>query len=264
MVGVLVHEIYHVILKHPLRRGEREPERWNIAADLTINPMVIEGGFVLPEGGLFDAKYDGKWFSERVYEDLPPMPTGSGPIWGGVVDQKDKTGRPLSPSERATAEAEIDEMVQHAADHARKAGKLPGNIETIIKEMAESQIDWQDKFQRFAGGTQPDDYTRRRYNKRYYAALGAVAPVVERVGVGDIAIGWDVSGSVSDKEHTHFLGELNAFIEDAGPSSVTIVFCDMRVLHVQRLEQGETLDEVAWQGRHQGRASVRLHRRALP
>ena len=62
VMGVMVHEIYHVILKHPLRRGDRSPKGWNIATDLTINPMVLDGSdFTLPAGGLLNPKYDGKW-----------------------------------------------------------------------------------------------------------------------------------------------------------------------------------------------------------
>jgi len=247
-MGVLVHEIYHVILKHHLRRGDRNPQGWNVAADLCINPMVLDGGFTLPEGALFDAKYDGKWTTERVYADFPEAPP-TACAWGGVDDQPGAGGDQLSDAERALAEIEVDEMVQAAADMARKAGKLPGNIEEIVKEMAESQIDWQDKFQRFAGGTQPEDYSRRRYSKRIYAAFGAISPSVEKVGVGHIAVGWDISGSVSSNEFKHFKGELNAFIEDCQPDSVTVIFCDTAVKSVEYLTQGELLEDVVIRGR---------------
>ena len=247
-MGVIVHEIYHVVLKHHLRRGDRDNKRWNYAADLCINPMVTEGGFDLPVGGLFDKRYDGKWMTERVYEDLPEMASGGCP-WGEVEDLTNEDGSNLSDTEAHSAEMDIDEVIQMAADQARKAGKLPANISEIVSEMAESQIRWEDKFQRFAGGSQPDDYSRRRYSKRTYAAFGAFAPTVEKVGVGNVGVGWDISGSVSSKEFTHFKGELNAFIEDCMPESVTIVFCDTKVRSVTYLSQGETLGDVEITGR---------------
>ena len=39
--GVMAHEVMHVGMKHNLRRGDRDPERWNIACDYVINPILI-------------------------------------------------------------------------------------------------------------------------------------------------------------------------------------------------------------------------------
>ena len=36
-MGVIAHEVLHVVNKHHLRRGERDAELWNVAADLLIN-----------------------------------------------------------------------------------------------------------------------------------------------------------------------------------------------------------------------------------
>jgi predicted metal-dependent peptidase len=53
-MGVIAHEVLHVVDKHHLRRGERDPERWNIAADLLINRLLTEDAYELPEDGQFD------------------------------------------------------------------------------------------------------------------------------------------------------------------------------------------------------------------
>lgn len=34
---VVLHELLHVVLKHPLRRGDKDPEVWNIACDYVVN-----------------------------------------------------------------------------------------------------------------------------------------------------------------------------------------------------------------------------------
>lgn len=57
VVGLIVHEVLHVILKHPLVRGHRDPSRWNQACDYAINLICKDGGYYLPEGGLLDEKY---------------------------------------------------------------------------------------------------------------------------------------------------------------------------------------------------------------
>ena len=37
---VLMHEVLHVMLFHCSRRGDRDPELWNVAADLLVNSML--------------------------------------------------------------------------------------------------------------------------------------------------------------------------------------------------------------------------------
>jgi predicted metal-dependent peptidase len=54
LVGVVAHEVLHCAAGHHARRGGRDPETWNIACDLAINPLVIAAGLKLPQGALFD------------------------------------------------------------------------------------------------------------------------------------------------------------------------------------------------------------------
>ena len=68
--GVLVHEAFHVVYEHPIRRGKRHPKVWNIACDYVINAyLVYDLGMILPTGGLLKYSYKG-WTAEKVYQDL--------------------------------------------------------------------------------------------------------------------------------------------------------------------------------------------------
>jgi hypothetical protein len=40
--AVLAHEVLHCALGHHCRRGRRDPRPWNEAADLAINPLLVE------------------------------------------------------------------------------------------------------------------------------------------------------------------------------------------------------------------------------
>ena len=54
---VLIHESMHVVWEHPLRRGKRNHELWNVATDYVINAYIkIDLGMDLPQGGLFNYK----------------------------------------------------------------------------------------------------------------------------------------------------------------------------------------------------------------
>lgn len=68
-VGVFAHEFLHIALLHTFRRGKRDRELWNIAADYEVNLLLLESGFVLPEGALVDYRFKEKT-AEEIYDIL--------------------------------------------------------------------------------------------------------------------------------------------------------------------------------------------------
>ncbi len=116
LVGVLAHEVMHPACNHHTLRGGRDAERWNIAADYAINPVLIDNGFTLPEGALLDPACSGL-SAEAIYNRLPPAQSGGGSgqdgtepnpdpgRCGGVMDAPGDGGK-ASAAELASAEAE--------------------------------------------------------------------------------------------------------------------------------------------------------------
>ena len=62
-MGVIAHEVLHVVNRHHLRRGDRDARLWNVAGDLLINRLLEDDKYVLPSDGLFDR--------DRIYAGLP-------------------------------------------------------------------------------------------------------------------------------------------------------------------------------------------------
>ena len=245
--GVKVHEAYHRILKHHLRMGKRDPQLWNIACDYAINPIIINSGLTLPDGALIDQKFFGM-SAEKIYDHLmqnaqdKPEPQE----WGNVEDM----GEGMSSDQIKAEEATINAQVVMAVNSMKKeAGKLPSNIEEIINEMKRSQIDWTDVLRKFIGGDQPEGYSYRRPNRRQWYLNEVITPVSNKIGCGDIVVGIDTSGSVSSKELSYFLGELNAIASSSGADSVTIITCDADIQDVIRYEKGEQIEMLECKGR---------------
>jgi predicted metal-dependent peptidase len=69
--AVLAHEVMHVALAHHCRRGARERETWNEAADFAINPILLGNGFTLPAGALVDPAF-ADLSAEEIYSRLLP------------------------------------------------------------------------------------------------------------------------------------------------------------------------------------------------
>ncbi|HSR13625.1 MAG TPA: hypothetical protein VLS90_19410, partial [Thermodesulfobacteriota bacterium] len=77
LMGVLAHEVGHCILLHTTRRAGRNGRRWNIACDYSLNHVIEEGGFRLPESRLRKPEYD-RLSCDQVYELLSEeLPLGS-------------------------------------------------------------------------------------------------------------------------------------------------------------------------------------------
>lgn len=251
IIGVVAHEVLHVAFKHMIRRGKRDAERWNIACDHAINHILIDGNFALPEGGLWDDQYKGMT-AERIYDQLgsDPDKKDQQPCgWGAVNDAKGDDGNDLSPSEAKQLEASIDQKVMLAAAGAKSVGKLPAAIQELVNEMRRSKVDWRDVFNRFIGGDQPDDYTFRKPNKKAWYTQGIYMPSISKIGVGDVVVAVDTSGSVSTMELQQFLGELNNIAEDHKPNSITVITCDTQIRSVKEYGQGDYIDSIECRGR---------------
>lgn len=79
LIGLLAHEALHPGLAHQSRCGDRDHRKFNIAADLEINPILREAGFDLPPGGLFpgelpDAKEEAACREQCKAMGWPYMP----------------------------------------------------------------------------------------------------------------------------------------------------------------------------------------------
>ena len=94
-VTVLMHEVMHVVLLHHLRRGNRDPEYWNIAGDHAINTLINDHSGRSLEGWLCDKKYR-NWPTEQIYRDITPdnipQPPPDQPGGGQPGDDADQPG----------------------------------------------------------------------------------------------------------------------------------------------------------------------------
>jgi len=86
--GTLAHEVLHCALGHQCRRGDRDPELWNQAADFAVNPILVGNGFTLPEGALLDPAFN-NLSAEEIYARL--RQSGTGP------NIAPKRGQPQAP-----------------------------------------------------------------------------------------------------------------------------------------------------------------------
>lgn len=274
LVGVLAHEAMHIAYLHGLRLGTRDPRIWNYAADLVINPIVLDAGMALPPGGLFDKKYK-DWTAEAVYADLIKNATkinvsfpsngdggdgdGDGePMWGGVMQpqqtdgkegEERPNGKPLSGAEMTQIEQEIRVKVQAAANIAKSRGNLPAGLKGLIEAHGKPKINWKEYIQNWVSGHTPDDYTWQRPNRTILANYGIYMPRMKNNGAGVGVLSIDTSGSVSDGELRDYVREIVGVIEICSPEKLYIIQHDAVIQKVDIWEAGMDFSSLAVKGR---------------
>lgn len=238
--GVVAHEVLHVAFKHHLRRGDRDPRGWNIAADYAINGILLDAGFTLPEGGLHNPAYAGM-SAESIYDLLPESDRNGGSQGQGWGDVEDSPGTESGDADAIAQEAaDADQSVIQAAMASKMQGKGVGGLDGLIADVTSSRVRWQDVLRRFVDSSGVKDYSLARPNRRMFPH-GVYLPGLVPDGLGHLFVVVDTSGSISAPEYAAFMGELETCIEDVKPETIRLIHCDSDVQFDRTFTSDEAL-----------------------
>lgn len=247
-MAVLVHEVGHDSLLHSLRLGLRNADLFNQAADHAINLMLEDQGFKapasVPGGWLADPQYKG-WSADRIYDDLrrkqpPPQGGGQGDPGAGKRDwlHGDVLPSPTQGDEAAQAQAETKakQRVAAAANMARMAGKLTGELERMVGEFLETKVHWTDVLRDYMTRIvkSRDNWSRRN---RRFASL--YLPTRRSTEMGPIVFIPDTSGSMFGEDMEKICSEMSHCAMQTQPESITVVWADAAVKGEQVFSPGE-------------------------
>jgi predicted metal-dependent peptidase len=247
---VLAHEVGHDSLLHSIRLGARNHDLFNQAADHAINLMLIDQGFKCPSsvpgGWLADEKYKG-WSADRIYDDLRRNPPPKQPK-GGKGDgkgQNGKGGKPgpakpgrdwlhgdvlpnkaATPAEQAEAEQNAKQKVASAANMARMAGKLKGELERMVNEFLETKVPWTDVLRDYMMKVTKSRDSWARRNRRF---TGVYLPTRHERRMGPICFIPDTSGSMWGDDMEKICSEMAHCAEQTQPENIRVVWADTKV-----------------------------------
>ena len=236
--GLVAHEVMHCVFMHMLRRQERDPAKWNIAADHAINLLLLDDGFILPDDGIHDDQYR-DMSTEAIYANLP-NDTGEADQcpWGIVLDATDEgSGQPADADAMQEMDTDWLITIKQASEIAKQAGKMPAGIERLIDSVEKGQIDFRDHLWPFFGNTINDDYSWRRPH-RAYISEDEYFPSMFEEAPGTYVVAIDTSGSTQNVLHK-FLAEICSIHADMRPAQLILIHCDAEVQKVVTVEQDE-------------------------
>jgi predicted metal-dependent peptidase len=241
LIGVNAHEVMHPACGHTLRKGTRDHDQFNIAADYAINPILIDAGFELPEGALIDPQYDGmsaeQIYSKRVaqHEEEEPGKPGDFGGCGSFEQATDEDGKPLSEAEAEAEAREWQTAVAQAVMIAKRTSNLPGKLAELFDKLHGPAVDWREQLRRFMASATRQDYQWIPPNRRHIAN-GLYLPSLVNDGLGEIVFAVDTSVSMSSRMLQCAVDELNSIIGDVQPERVHVMHCDSEVRQVETFE----------------------------
>ena len=262
------HEVLHVVYDHIDRRGNRDPQIWNIANDYTVNADLKRhkvGQFITTVPCLYEQKYDGKT-SEEIYDDL--MKNVQKLDINDLIDQMiddhmdgdesdgdsegdgDKQGkRPkMSAEERERIRQEVKQAIIAAAQSA-EAGTLPKGVERLVKQATNPVMPWRELLQTNLTSAIRNDYSWMRPSRRGWH-MDAVMPGMTPGEEIDVTIAIDMSGSISDHQAQQFLGEISGMMSAFDGYKVHVFCFDTEIYNPADYtsENMDTIDEYNPQG----------------
>ena len=258
------HEVLHCVYDHFGRRGDRDPQLFNIANDFAVNADLKKhrvGEFITSVPCLYDAKYDGMSSEEiydLLYENAEKIDIGSlidkmidehldgdgegGGSGSGEGEDGTGKGRPkLSAEERQKIRDEIKEAVLAAAAASDGAGNLPAGVKRIIQDMTAPKMNWRELIRMQLESTIKSDYTWLRSSRRGWH-MDAVMPGMKLDPMIDIAISIDASGSMGEAILKDVLGEVAGIMEQFPNYRIHVVSFDTEVYNPQQFDSDNLED----------------------
>jgi predicted metal-dependent peptidase len=249
---VLVHEAMHIMLKHGIRRGNRDPIAWNCACDFAINIQLKDWGFTLWDQCLVDPKYRGM-SAEQIYDSFPKRGGGRGGE-GRKPGEKPQPGdddfqggfggdlqepKNMDAEGKAKIEREINGKITQAHTIARMAGKMPADLDKLLKDFLNPKVPWFEELQQLLTRVCYDEENWSRRNRRvqdYYL------PSRYNLKAGEIVVIGDTSGSMQQPDMDRAAGEINGVKDQINPERIRVVWADAKDCnHMETFEDGEDL-----------------------
>ena len=260
IVGLLKHEMYHLIFSHCTTRRQEPHALWNIATDLAINSLIDFS--LLPEGGLvpgrkidtlkapenssqakfanrlaemiqsFAPRQASEYYMKALQEDeelqeaYGQMEADSN-IYSVGFDDHDDWGEGLSEEEKQRIEGKIKDMVGKAvkdADSKNSWGTVSSEVREQLRKLYNDSVDWKKVLLNFVGRRQRANKsnTHRRINRKY----PYIHPGKHKSYTSNLAVYIDQSGSVTSDTLTLFFGTLEKLAKNV---TITIYTFDTSV-----------------------------------
>lgn len=175
-----------------------------------------------------------------------PCPDCHGNGHGGFDEHDWGAADDLTEQEKRQLEAEVDRAIrQGQIASSRQKGEGSALGDRALEELLAPQFDWRELLREFMVNTcrTPDSSSWRRPNRRFLHQ-DILMPTLIGENMGEIVIGVDTSGSVSDREIAIFLSEIKGICELVKPQKLHLLYWDGEVATPHEVYELGNLDSL--------------------
>lgn len=238
-VAILKHECLHIMNSHIARRPDLKDHKvWNYATDAAINEFLPLLETKLSNGleavtvkrlrsdfpDIQDRQHSEYYYAllkQKIAEMKAKGKGEPGEFGDSIDDHSVWNDTDCSPE---AAKQVVKKALQDAV--ARAAGQVPSEARLAIDKLNKPTVDWRAHVRRFCSNATESvkRQSRTTRNRRY----GITIPGFRRKPTSHIAVAFDSSGSVSDREFAQFFAEVHA-IHKLGGIKITLIEADCEV-----------------------------------
>jgi predicted metal-dependent peptidase len=249
---VVVHESFHKMYRHLTtwkKLWDEDPRLANMACDYVINLEIVTRDpnrtvVSMPQKdgkpvGLIDRRFAGmntKQVFDMLKQEQEEGDGGGGGGGGGGdgegIDQHDWEGaNDLTKEEKEELVKQVDQAIRQGMIAAQKMhGKGAGGMSRELTDILEPKVDWREQLREFVNATCAGrDYSSWRKPSRRFLSSDIIMPSLTGERVGNIIIGCDTSGSITNEDHARNLSETDAILTVVTPDKLHIIYWDHTV-----------------------------------
>lgn len=228
-IGVVIHELLHLILMHPYRRGFRDAALWSVACDLAVNEHI--NPHLLPTGSITV-----ELLSKKLKLELPRQKGAE--FYYDILSEKDEqlyfigkedeviialdsekqlkanimAEEQLSKLEQKSLMSDLLQMLEEASAE----GEIPAAVQDVVDDVYHDlKVNWRNVLKRFLTG-RGKIIVRKSY-KRQSRRFDDLPGTKRSIGVNAL-VAIDESGSIPDGLITQFYEELKNINKITGAS----------------------------------------------
>lgn len=234
-IGAVLHELMHIILLHPFRRGDRKPSLWAVAGDMAVNQYVdkkylnddsVTIDIIAKEFKIRIPYYQSSEFYYSILEKFESRLTLGGSEQEALIilesDKEMKTDiiedQDVSSSNLSAIKSEIVTSMENSGAENEMPGELKKTLDQVYHEY---KVNWKSVLKRFL--SKRGKINKRKSYKRISRRYENLPGTIKTKGV-EALVALDESGSMSDELIKIYLKELKEINKITGVNIQVVRF----------------------------------------
>lgn len=252
--SALAHEALHYALQHDIRKGNRDPELYNKAADHVVNNILMDYGFELPADVPVDRRFQNKT-TEYVYKFMEEEQKNN----DDDQDEQDENEQPDSPfgsdiifnlptpqyqAQRSRETLSANQNDESTLGKGKGIGSSSVTFSELFSSILSGKQSWRDILLEYLNEKSQGDRDWANLDRRMLQ-LGYYMPDTKTDSrINRIAVAIDISGSVTHNQLDYFLRETKTIKNSLNPELLDVVSFNTALTGLWTFKEHESFDDL--------------------